>query len=205
VKVIGAALPRGIRVSGMRSDDMNKAIPFAVTMVGLGTILGSSSLFGPAAQPNAPVEFRPAWTEFQWPFLLDQWGVGRAFVCKPADCGTEVKVYLRPKNGFCNCTTGVDDDDELDRVGEKELIAHKAVAFGRGRSVEIGWMKGRSRSFENADAMHARLLSIAFHDRCDLIVAVATFAPENPDAVEPAVIAFLNSDRVLRWVKWLTL
>jgi len=24
-------------------------------------------------------------------------------------------------------------------------------------------------------------------------------------ALEPAVLAFLNSDRVLRWVKWLTL
>jgi hypothetical protein len=41
-----------------------------------------------------------ALTEFDWPFFLDQWGVGRAFVCKPADCGTEVKVYLRPKSGF---------------------------------------------------------------------------------------------------------
>jgi hypothetical protein len=63
-------------------------------------------------------------------------------------------------------------------------------------------MKGRSRSFKNA---RARLLSIAFHDGCDLIVAVATFAPGNQDAVEPAVIAFLNSDRMARWLKWLTL
>jgi hypothetical protein len=53
--------------------------------------------------------------------------------------------------------------------------------------------------------MRGRLLSIAFHDRCDLMVAVATFTPGNPDAIEPAVIAFLNSDRMLRWVKWLTL
>jgi hypothetical protein len=66
-------------------------------------------------------------------------------------------------------------------------------------------MKGRSRSFENADTLRARLLSIAFHDGCDLIVAVATFAPGNQGAVEPAVIAFLNSDRIVRWLKWLTL
>jgi hypothetical protein len=132
-------------------------------------------------------------------------GHRRAFVCNPADCGTEVKVYLRPKSGFCNCTTGIDHDEELDRVGDKELIAPKAVASARGRDIEIGSMKGRSRSFENADAMRARLLSIAFHDRCDLIVAVATFAPGNADAVEPAVTAFLNSDRVVRWLKWLTL
>jgi hypothetical protein len=97
------------------------------------------------------------------------------------------------------------DDEELDRVGDKESIAPKAVASAQGRAVEIGWMKGRSRRFENADAARAQVLSIAFHDRCNLIVAVATFAPGNQEAVEPAVIAFLNSDRVLRWVKWLTL
>jgi hypothetical protein len=183
---------------------MNKVVLFVLALVGLGVFPGSSPIFDPSARSSAPVEFRPVWTEFEWPFPLDQWGIGRAFVCKPADCGTEVKVYLRPKNGFCNCTTGVDDDDELDRVGDKELIDAKAVALGRGRSVEIGWMKGRSRSFENAE-MRARVLSIAFHDRCDLMVAMATFGPENPDTVERAVIDFLNSDRVLRWVKWLTL
>jgi hypothetical protein len=91
----------------MRNDGMNRAIPFVIAIVGLGTIPGSSSLFGPGAQTNAPVETRPAWAEFVWPFLLDQWGVGRAFVCKAVDCGTEVKVYVRPKIGFCNCTTGV--------------------------------------------------------------------------------------------------
>jgi hypothetical protein len=184
---------------------MNKALPIVVALVGLGTIPGSSSLFGPDVQPYAVAEFRSNWTEFQWPFLLDQWGVGRAFVCKPADCGTEVKVYVRPKFGFCNCTTGVDDDEELDRVGDKELIAADAVASGWGRAIEIAWMKGRIRSFERADAPGARVMSIAFHDRCDLMVAMATFAPGNQDFVEPAIIAFLNSDRVLRWVKWLTL
>jgi hypothetical protein len=46
-------------------------------------------------------------------------------------------------------------------------------------------------------------LSIAFNDRCDVIVAVVTLGGPAQDAVEPAVIAFLNSDPVLRWVKWL--
>jgi hypothetical protein len=183
---------------------MSKALPFVIALVGLGAIAGSLPLFGPGVQPTAPVELRPAWTEFQWPFLLDKWGIGRAFVCKPADCSSEVKVYLRPKNGFCNCAPGDIDDQELDRVGDTQLIAPETVASNRGRSVEIAWMKGRSRSFGTADTTPARLLSIAFHDGCDLIVAVATFEPEN-DAAEPAVIAFLNSDRVVRWLKWLTL
>jgi hypothetical protein len=63
-----------------------------------------------------------------------KWGIGRAFVCTPADCGTEVKVYLRPKNGFCNCSPGDIDDEELDRVGDKELIAPEAVASSRADS-----------------------------------------------------------------------
>jgi hypothetical protein len=177
---------------------MNKAIPFVIALLGLGTIAESLSV-------KTPVEIQPVWTEFKWPFLLDQWGVGRAFVCKPADCGSEVNIYLRPKIGFCNCTTGVLDDEELDRVGDNELIALKAVASGPGRSVEIAWMKGRSRTFEKADTTRARLFSIAFHDDCNLMVAVATFGPGDQEVVEPAVIAFLNSDRILRWVKWLTL
>ena len=183
---------------------MKKAIPFVIALAGIATVATFMTVFGGRAPANAPVEIRPAWTEFQWPFLLDQWGIGRAFVCKPADCGTEVKVYIRPKNGFCNCAPGDIDDEELDRVGDKELIATTAVASGRGQAVEIASMKGRNRVFEKADTTRARLLSIAFHDGCDLIVAVATFEPEN-DAAEPAVIAFLNSDRVVRWLKWLTL
>jgi hypothetical protein len=76
-----------------------------------------------------------ALTEFDWPFFLDQWGVGRAFVCK-------VKVYLRPKSGFCNCTTGIEDDEELDQVDDKELIDSKFVASGPGRAIEVAWMTG---------------------------------------------------------------
>jgi hypothetical protein len=185
-------------------DDMNRVVPFIIALVGLGAIPGSLYFFGPGVQSNAPV-FRATWTEFEWPFPLDQWGIGRAFVCKPADCGTELKVYLRPKSGFCNCTKGVDDDEELDRVGDKELIFPNGVAASRGRAIEIAWMKGRSRYFQNRDAMDVKLFSIAFHDHCDLIVALATFAPGDPDRVEPVVLAFLNSDRVLGWVKWLTL
>src|SRR5580704_17376624 len=61
---------------------------------------------------------RPVWTEAAWPFPVDQWGGGWAFQCKAADCGIDVKLYLRPKIGFCNCQTGVADDEELDRVGD---------------------------------------------------------------------------------------
>jgi hypothetical protein len=89
---------------------MTRAIPCVIALLGLGMTVGSALLFSSSVQPSTSLEIRPTWTEFKWPFLLDQWGIGRAFVCKPVDCGSEIKVYLRPKIGFCNCTTGVLDD-----------------------------------------------------------------------------------------------
>ena len=62
---------------------------------------------------------------------MDQWGKGKAFQCKAADCGTEVNLYLRAKIGFCNCTTGVADDEELERLSDFDLM-------GRGTSTALG-------------------------------------------------------------------
>ena len=44
-------------------------------------------------------------------------------------------------------------------------------------------------------------LSVAFNDRCDAIVATAMIGHTQPDAVEPAIIAFLNGDTVIRWAE----
>ncbi len=180
---------------------MNKAIRTAV--VGLGLLAAPGAIHSVPAPP--PAELQPAWTEFKWPFPVDQWGIGRAFVCKPADCGVEVNVYLRPKIGFCKCATGVDDDDELERVGDLPLIGDKAVALGAGRPIEVAWMKGRSRSYGVTDPAHGRVLSIGFNDQCDVIVALATIGAGDREVLEPAVLAFVNGEQVLRWVKWLLL
>jgi len=182
---------------------MNKALSFAVALAGIVVAAASVPVFGVRAPTKAPVGIRAAWTQIKWPFLLDQWGIGRAYVCKPADCGVEVNVYFRPKIGFCKCETGVDDDEELERVSDNELVVAKSVALGPGRPIEVGWMKGRSRLYGVSGTTQARVLSIPFNDRCDVIVAVATLGASAPGTIEPEVIAFLNSDPVLRWVKWL--
>ncbi|HKD29819.1 MAG TPA: hypothetical protein VKC66_28400 [Xanthobacteraceae bacterium] len=175
----------------------------------LAAVFGAGLLAAPAAPYNmparAPAELQAAWTEFKWPFPVDQWGIGRAFVCKPAQCGVEVKVYLRPKVGFCKCATGVDDDDELERVGDSALIDADALALGPGHVIEVAWMKGRSRPYRVTDPAQGRILSIGFNDECDVIVALATLGAGDREVLEPAVLAFLNSERVLRWVKWLLL
>jgi len=171
--------------------------------IGVGLVAVPAATYEALAPAQPPAELRPAWTEFKWPFPIDQWGIGRAFACKPAECGVAVNVYLRPKIGFCKCATGVDDDDELERVGDNALIGANTVALGPGRPVEIAWMKGRSRPYGTTDPAQGRVLSIGFNDGCDVIVTLVTLGAGDRDVLEPAVLAFLNSERVLRWVKWL--
>jgi hypothetical protein len=180
---------------------MNKALRLAIA--GICLMAASGAIQGVPARP--PAEIQPAWTEFEWPFPLDQWGIGRAFVCKPAECGVEVNVYLRPKIGFCKCATGVDDDDELERVGDNALIGADTAALDPGRPIEVAWMKGRSRTYGVMDAAQGRVLSIGLNDQCDVIVGLATLGAGDREVLEPAVLAFLNSERVQRWVKWLLL
>jgi hypothetical protein len=142
-----------------------------------------------------------AWAEVKWPFPLDQWGLGRAFQCRAADCGVEIKLYLRAKLGFCNCTTGVSDDAELDRVGDLELLSDKFEGLGNGRPIAVAWMKGRSRPYKVAIPYAApkTALAIAFNDKCDVVVA--TVLSEQTAAAEGAALSFLNSDFVLRWAE----
>src|SRR5262249_11255703 len=80
---------------------------------------------------------RPVWAEVEWPFPIDQWGTGRAFVCKAADCSTEGKLYVRSKLGSCNCTTGVADDADLDRMSDFDLVGSEVLPLSAGRPITI--------------------------------------------------------------------
>ena len=142
---------------------------------------------------------QPVWTEAAWPFPIDQWGQGWAYQCKAADCGVEVNVYLRPKIGFCNCQTGVADDEELDRVGDVDLFGSESSALGPGRPIEVHAMKGRSRGYRVGGPSTKSVLSLAFNDRCDVVVATVV-AGNEPVAHEQAVLNFLNGDLILSWV-----
>ena len=82
-----------------------------------------------------------------WPFAPDAWGKGKAFLCKASNCGTEINLYIRAKIGFCNCTTGIADDADLDRMGDLDLLGGQVAALGDGRPITIGHMKGRSRAY----------------------------------------------------------
>jgi hypothetical protein len=173
----------------------------AVAAFALGGLVSAYALLpgrpDPARVVAAP---HPVWQEVSWPFPLDQWGKGKAFQCKAADCGTEVNVYIRAKIGFCNCTTGVSDDEELDRISDFDLLGNRLAALGAGREIAVAWMKGRSRSFSIGGAPQTAL-SVGFNDHCDAIVATAVVQRGEPAAYEPAGIEVLNSQTVIRWAQ----
>jgi hypothetical protein len=122
---------------------------------------------------------RLVWTEVKWPFPIDQWGSGRAFACKATDCGAEVSLYLRAKLGSCNCTTGIAEDADLDRMSDFDLVGGEVSPLDAGRPIVVGSMNGRSRAY----ALIARnrpgksALSVAFNDRCDMIVGNGRRSP----------------------------
>jgi hypothetical protein len=180
---------------------MKRPFALATAMVGIGLTAGVAGVFS-LHSPAKPVAVPSAWSETAWPFAMDQWGVGKAFVCAPANCGTRVELYVRPKIGFCNCSTGVADDTELERVADTELVTPRALAQAAGRPIKVGWMVGLSRPYRVADdESNAGLLSIAFNDECDALVALATTGDAEPSVVEPTILAFLNSMPTVLWIK----
>jgi hypothetical protein len=187
-----------------------KRAPFAIGIAAMIVIAGSAAVLGfraPAMRGGMTAReaaggMAPVWTETRWPFLLDQWGIGKAFVCAPSDCGVRVEVFVRPKIGFCNCATGVSDDAELERVADTDLVSPTVRPLGPGHPVKVGWMHGLSRTYQVSDERAGeRLLSVAFNDECDVVVALASLGKADPAAAAPAVIAFLNSTPVVLWTK----
>jgi hypothetical protein len=179
------------------------AIITAVALLMLGAALAFFARKPPGNDLVAIRDFRPVWTELKWPFPVDQWGIGKAFTCQAANCGSEVNLYVRAKIGFCNCTTGVADDDELDRVADVDLVGSGYAPLAPGRPIAVAWMKGRSRPYTIASATPSTksALVVAFNDRCDVIVATAFVGDDQPAPWEPAIIEFLNGDVVLRWAE----
>ncbi|HSP50712.1 MAG TPA: hypothetical protein VLN61_11140 [Pseudolabrys sp.] len=83
---------------------------------------------------------------------MDQWGEGKAFQCKAADCGVELNLYIRLKIGFCSSSTGVVDDNELERLSDLDFMNGPGVALGEGHEINVAWMKGLLRAYAIASA-----------------------------------------------------
>ena len=166
----------------------------AVAVLALGALTGVT-----AYERTAP----PAenWREIAWPFPRDGWPAGRAFRCSGELCGDNVELYVRPKIGFCNCDSGVADDDEVDRVADLDLVSRLFTPLEPGKVVRIADMPGRLRSYDlrMSDGSQHTAVGIAVSRRCDLLVAVAqgkTSAPE----VQRIALEFLATDAVTKWM-----
>ena len=174
----------------------------AIVAASVGSVLVAMLAWSGVSQHAAATATAPVWTEMAWPFPTDPWGKGKAFRCKASDCGAEVNVYLRAKIGFCNCTTGVADDEDLDRMGDLVLFGD-VLPLGTGRPISVAWMKGRSRAYTlNARNPPGRTaISVVYNERCDMIAATAVLGHDRPAVTEPSVIEFLNSNKVMRWAE----
>jgi hypothetical protein len=175
-----------------------RALPAATLLLALGAMLTlPCTRDSAAAVLNS--ELPGTFTETPWPFLLDQWGTGRAFRCE--SCG--LALYVRAKVGFCNCTTGVVDDAEIDRVADFDLFPGQIAPLAPGWPVSVAWMKGRARAFQVDGPRRSRryLLTIALSNKCDGVIAtLVSSEPISRDA-EQAALEQLASGTVLGWVE----
>jgi hypothetical protein len=157
-------------------------------------------LTGGAGQQHARSDIE-GWREIAWPFPRDGWPAGRAFRCATELCGDEIEVYVRPKLGFCNCDSGVADDDEVDRVADLDLMSERFAPLEAGRVTRIADMPGRLRSYDlqMADGSRHTAIGIAVSRRCDLLVAVAQ--GNGPvSVVQRVALEFLGSGDMTRWM-----
>ena len=163
----------------------------------IAAVLALGAFSGGAEHDAQP---RAAWQEIAWPFPRDGWPAGRAFRCDAASCGAAIEIYVRPKLGFCNCDTGVADDDEVDRVADLDLISEHFVPLEPGKPVRIGELSGRSRSYELSMSNGARhsAVGMAVSHRCDLFVAVVQGSATAPELRFEA-LRFLQSGEMRRW------
>ncbi len=111
------------------------------------------------------------WDEVAWPWPRDPWPAGKAYHCR--DC--DLEVYVRPKIGFCNCTTGVTDDAEVDAVSDMDMITPDFDAPAPGEPVQVVGLRGRVRTYtlKLADGSTRMASGYALSSKCDLLVAAA--------------------------------
>jgi hypothetical protein len=176
----------------------------AVTMLAIGAAFTGDTPVAAGASRAAVRDGAPSpvWTEIKWPFLMDQWGLGRAYACPASACGTPLHIYVRPKVGFCDCTRGVGDDDEVDRVADVELIGANYTALEPSRAVTVGTIAGRSRRYTVTTAQFGRpVMTIAFAENCNVVVATVAGDSTLTNWATDAALLFLNSATMVKWAR----
>ncbi|MBR0684485.1 hypothetical protein JQ594_01040 [Bradyrhizobium manausense] len=174
---------------------MRRTVTIAVAVIALGASGVGAYQLAPQSAPTSA-----HWREIAWPFPRDGWPAGRAFRCEGDACdGAE--LYVRAKRGFCNCDSGVADDDEVDRVADLDLITPRFVAAAPGEVVQVGELQGRARRYDLAlyDGARHAAVGVALSRRCDLFVAAA-HGQGDPNAMQRAALVFLETREMKTWV-----
>lgn len=111
--------------------------------------------------------------------------------------------FCAPRSASAIARPGVADDPELERVADFDLFGDPRVPIAPGHPITVRWMKGRSRaySFWDAPGQRKSMLTIAFNDHGDVIVATVVTNHNRPAELEPVVVAFLNGETVMRWAE----
>lgn len=176
-------------------------------------LLALAVVFGTSVLANAVVHSGEAqttntharsWSTEKWPFPIDQWGTGLAFTCAVGECGSEVQLYLRVKAGFCRCATGVSDDDEIDRVGDVELLGTNYKPLAPGHPVTAGLWAGRARLFAVEQPLRSPIpvVAVALANKCDAISATVIAKDDAERLVAEAVaLNFLTTTGIQQWIE----
>ncbi len=178
---------------------MRRWLIILIGALAFGAVSGVAAYHKVRAQEGSAPDAR--WREIAWPYPRDAWPAGRAFRCDALACGGAVEVYVRPKIGFCNCGTGVADDDEVDRVADLDLISERFSPREAGRVVHLADLSGRARDYElkMPDGSRHSAIGIALSRHCDLLVAVAQGEHTTP-GLRRMALTFLASDEMHRWM-----
>lgn len=157
--------------------------------------------FHPEGRPPSAAAASPAaWREVGWSAPFDPWPGGREFRCSGGACGPELRLSIRPKIGFCNCATGVADDDELDRVGDLDLVADEFGGSAEGQPLAIGDLPGRIRAYRvRRGGREGEALAIAAAANCNVVVATLSGGGSLPDAARAEGLAFLQRPEMIAW------
>ena len=173
--------------------------------IGLALLIGAAVLLGAAIGrllPSVRVASLDAsalpegWRPVDWPLIKDQFDAGLALECLGSGCANFSAVTVRAKIGFCNCVSGVSDDDELERIGDAGAISEAYVPLGAGQETVVDGLKGRERLYRLND--QPVLLSLAYSHRCDAIAVTARGFEAGAAAQQ--VKQLLESRAVRDWV-----
>jgi hypothetical protein len=171
-------------------------VALAVGLAGL--LAGDVSATGGGTSASAPD--RVTWRETAWPFLRDQWGKGRAWLCEGPGCGAGARLYVRSKVGFCDCFNHVDDDDDIDRLADFDLIGNdRVVPLGAGRKLTVANNPARSRTFRLEGTGRAKqVLAVVVAVDCGARVTILVSSRDGTPQIEAAVVAVVGDQDLLR-------